>query len=192
MSDFLPRPLLHALSLNMDSFMGKDDLWYLHVEQSVKRIQRKAKTQVLAFANNGKGKYLFLKKRSSGNGYDEKVFLFKGRWSPIEDHIEDIATTLGFSKRPPSNDDFPRAIYKNGQPIIVGDSVKFLLWTKIWKGRQKAEVTYVPGQSSLDYNFEYKGKKRIRVSNNEIDLQLPINSNTGMVGKISLNERRTK
>ena len=104
---------------------------------------------VCAFANNGYGDYLFLKKKPNENGFEEEVFQFYHEGLEISPVTEDLETLLGLMERPASADAYPKAVYDTGELVQLGDRVQVKVWAEFWKGWQDGEVEYAASRRSL-------------------------------------------
>ncbi|HMP81113.1 MAG TPA: hypothetical protein PKA41_00220 [Verrucomicrobiota bacterium] len=170
MNLFLPKPLREALEKGVGFFMGEDCEWKFEQKESAEFIEKIVGCPVYAFANNGFGDYLFLKKRPDGDGFGEDVFEFFHEGPEIKRITENLETLLGLKDRPASVDVYPKAIYETGELVQVGDRVQVKVWAEFWKGWQDGQVDYVPGISKKKLKHEYNGLKwvAIRFRNGEI------------------------
>jgi len=76
MNDGLPKSLRQAQKRGIEYFQSEDCEWKLECMESAKFIKEMVGCDVSSFANNGFGDYLFLKKKSNGDGFEEEVFEF--------------------------------------------------------------------------------------------------------------------
>ena len=121
--------------------------WKLELAGSIKRIEEVVGSPVYAFANNGFGDHLFLKPTPDGVGFDQHVYEFCHEGPEIKRIEEGLETLLGLQERPPSTDDYPRAVYETGELVELGDKVHINVWAEFWKGWQNGVVEYAPGIS---------------------------------------------
>jgi hypothetical protein len=162
-NELLPDPLRKAQERGIEYFMGENCEWKLEFKGSAKFIEEIAGCPVCAFANNGFGDYLFLKKRRDSDGYDEQVFEFFHEGPEINAVKEPLATLLGLKEPPPSADGYPKAIYETGESVELGDRVQVKVWAEFWKGWQDGVVKYVPGISKKKLEHEYGGLKWVAI-----------------------------
>ena len=106
----IPKPLTAAQEKGIEYFDDDEHEWKLDLNQSSKHIEKVVGTPVLVFAKNGYGDHLFLKKSSDSTGYTEEVFKFLHEGPELEQVKEDLETLLGLKERPPSTDNYPKAI----------------------------------------------------------------------------------
>lgn len=170
MNDNLPKALLQAQEKGIEYFMGEDYEWKLEIENNAGFIEEIVGSPVLIFANNGYGDNLFLKKTPNGTEYSETIFEYLHDGPEIHPVNEVLETLLGLSNRPPSNDNYPKAIYETGEPVQLGDHVQIKVWAEFWKGWQTGIVEYVPGISNKNPQLEHGGLKwvAIRLQNGQI------------------------
>ena len=161
---------MEAQKRGIEFFQSEDYEWTLECLESAKFIEEKVGCAVCAFANNGYGDYLFLKKKSDGDGFDEEVFEFFHEGPEIKPLTEDLETLLGLKARPASADTYPKAVYETGELVQIGDGVQVKVWAEFWKGWQDGVVQYVPGISKRKPQHEYGGLKwvAIRFGNGQI------------------------
>ena len=163
MNDNLPVPLQKAQQAGIEFFMAEDHEWKLEIKGSLKHIEKAAGSPVLAFANNGFGDHLFLKKPPGGDQFDDQVFEFFHEGPEINRVAEPLDVLLGLKERPPSTDPYPKAIYDTGEMVQLGDKVQVKVWAEFWKGWQDGQVEYVPGVSKRNPRHEYNGLKWVAV-----------------------------
>jgi len=159
MNALLPKSLKEAQDRGIEFFMGEACEWKLERKDSAKFIEKMVGCPVCAFANNGFGDYLFLKKRPDGDGFEEGVFEYSHEGPEINKVTEDLETLLGLKDRPVSADAYPKAVYETGEPVQLGDRVQVKVWAEFWKGWQDGVVEYVPGISKRKPQHEYNGLK---------------------------------
>ena len=140
MNDHLPEPLLNAQRAGVEHFMGEACEWKLEPEGSVNHIEQLVGCPVYAFANNGFGDHLFLKRSPDGGGFDQDVYEFFHEGPKICRIEEGLETLLGLKERPISKDAYPKAVYETGEPVQLGDKVQIKVWAEFWKGWQEGVV----------------------------------------------------
>ena len=182
-----PPQITKALESGVNLFMGDSFEWKLEVEEDARFIEEYTGTPVLAFANNGCGDYLFLK--NSGSKYETIVLIYLHEGPEIEEVQEDLDTLFGFKERPPSNDDYPNAIYSDGKCVMIGDLVEFKVWIQFWKGWQEGKVTYLPGHSKKRPSLESNGLKWIEISSKDWKINPLIDPSTGIVRNVRFVDR---
>lgn len=163
MDDDLPKILIQAQQKGIEYFMSEDYEWKLEIEKP-DFVEVLVGCPVLIFANNGYGDNLFLKKKSTGMGFDEEVFEFLHDGTEIHHIHESLEILLGLKDRPPSNDNYPKAIYETGESVQLGDHVQIKVWAEFWKGWQNGTVNYVPGKSNKNPEFESNGLKWVAIT----------------------------
>jgi hypothetical protein len=67
MINLLPNSLQEAQNKGIEFFMGENCEWKLECKESAKFIEKIVGCPVFAFANNGFGDYLFLKRKQDGD-----------------------------------------------------------------------------------------------------------------------------
>jgi hypothetical protein len=180
----IPNPIQRALQTKREFFWGPDGAeWKLEVQQDGEFIEKHVGIPVLIFANNGYGDYLFLKKGHTG-GFDEEVFEFIHEGPLIEAIAEDLETVLGLKMRSPSSDSYPAPHYESGQPVLLGDRVRYNVWLFFWKGWIDGVVNYVPGISPRRTELERDGLKWIELKGIDETIGSLIDPGTGIVKKV--------
>ncbi len=139
--------------------MGENCEWRIKIEAAPECISRIVKKPFSVFANNGYGDYLFLKKEVGGEHYSDKVYEYFHEGPEITRVNESLEVLIGLEDRPPSDDDYPKAVYESGELVQLEDQVKIKVWAEFWKGWQDAIVEYVPGISKKELSHEHGGLK---------------------------------
>jgi len=176
--------------MGIEFFMGEDYEWKLECTESAKFIEAMVGCAVCVFANNGFGDYLFLKKKSDGDGFAEEVFEFFHEGPEINRLNEDLETLLGLKDRPASTDAYPKAVYETGELVQVGDRVQVKVWAEFWKGWQDGVVQYVPGISKRKPQHEYGGLKWVAVQFQNGQIGSLVDPDTGKLRKVRFIRRR--
>jgi hypothetical protein len=189
MNEHLPESLLNAQNAGVEYFMGEACEWKLEVKGAVKRIEQLVGCPVYAFANNGFGDQLFLKRKPDGGGFDEVVYEFLHEGPEVKRIEEDLQTLLGLKERPPSADTYPKAVYATGELVQLGDKVQIKVWAEFWKGWQEGTVVYVPGISKKKPQHEYNGLKWAVVKFRNGELGPLVDPKTGIIRKVRFVER---
>lgn len=186
----LPKSLLEAQKRGIEFFLSEDCEWKLECMESAKFIEEMVGCAVCAFANNGFGDYLFLKKKSDGDGFEEEVFEFFHEGPEVNRVTEDLETLLGLKDRPASADAYPKAVYQTGELVQVGDRVQVKVWAEFWKGWQDGVVQYVPGVSKRKPQHEYDGLKWVAIQFRNGQICPLIDPTTGKLRKVRFIRRR--
>lgn len=189
MNEHLPESLLKAQKAGVEYFMGEACEWKLEPKGSVKRIEQRVGCPVYAFANNGFGDHLFLKKRPDADVFDAVVYEFFHEGPEVKPIEEDFETLLGLKDRPPSADAYPKAVYGTGELVQLGDKVQVKVWAEFWKGWQGGEVVYVPGISKKKPQNEYNGLKWAVIKFRNGELGPLVDPKTGVLRKVRFVER---
>ncbi len=189
MNEQLPESLLNAQKAGVEYFLSEACEWKLESKGSVKRIEQLVGCPVYAFANNGFGDHLFLKKRPDADAFDAVVYEFFHEGPEVERIEEDLETLLGLQERPPSADVYPKAVYATGEPVQLGDKVQIKVWAEFWKGWQGGEVVYVPGISKKKPQHEYNGLKWAVIKFHNGELGPLVDPKTGVLRKVRFVER---
>jgi hypothetical protein len=189
MTHDIPKPIRDAQQKGVEYFEDESFEWKLDFESSSEHIEKTAGRPVLVFANNGYGDFLFLKKSLDDTSFDEEVFEFFHEESKIYPIKDDLETLLGLKERPPSTDNYPKAIYETGEGIQLGDRVKIKIWAEFWKGWQEGVVKYVPGISKRKPANEHDGLKWIEVKFQNGSAGCLIDNRTGKVRKLKFVSR---
>lgn len=189
MNEDLPEPLLNAQKRGAEVFMGEACEWKLEPKGAVKRIEQLVGCPVYAFANNGFGDHLFLKRKPDGGGFDGGVYEFLHEGPEVKRLEEDLETVLGLKERPPSADTYPKAVYATGELVQPGDKVQIKVWAEFWKGWQGGTVMYVPGISKKNLQHEYNGLKWAVVKFGNGELGPLVDPKTGILRKVRFVER---
>jgi hypothetical protein len=185
----IPQPIQLALQRNEEFFWAPDGAeWKLEVRQDASFIEKHVGIPVLIFADNGYGDYLFLKKVQSEE-FDETVFEYFHEGPLIETIEEDLETVLGLKTRPPSSDNYPAPRYESGEPVLVGDRIRYRVWLFFWKGWINGVVTYVPGVSPRRTQLERDGLKWIELKGRDETIGSLIDPATGVVKQVRFNCR---
>ena len=180
----IPEPIERGLQVNNQFFWGPDGAeWKLQLEHDGQFIEKVVSVPVLVFANNGYGDYLFLRKGQT-EGFDETVFQFFHEGPTIETIADDLETVLGLKQRPPSSDTYPAAHYESGEPVLLGDRVRYRFLLFFWKGWIDGVVIYVPGISSQKPKLERDGLKWIEIEGRAETIASLIDHQTGIVRKV--------
>jgi hypothetical protein len=180
----IPNSIQRALQTEREFFWGPDGAeWKLELQQDGEFIEKHVGIPVLIFANNGYGDYLFLKKGQT-EAFDETVFEFFHEGPLIEAVAEDLETVLGLTTRPPSSDSYPAPHYESGEPVLLGDRVRFKVWLFFWKGWIEGVVNYVPGISPRRTELERDGLKWIELKGPDETIGSLIDPETGIVKKV--------
>lgn len=190
MNNHLPKSLVEAQKSGIEFFMSEDYEWKLEYTESAKFIEEMVGCAVYAFANNGFGDYLFLKKQSDGDGFAEEVFEFFHEGPDVKRVDEDLETLLGLKERPASVDSYPKAVYETGELVEVGDRVQVKVWAEFWKGWQDGMVHYVPGISKRKPQHEYGGLKWVAIKFRDGQICPLVDPNTGKLRKVRFIRRR--
>jgi hypothetical protein len=177
-------PLTTARNQGIEYFLGETCQWKLESESSAPFIEKQTGGPVCIFANNGFGDYLFLKKKPDSDEIDETVYEFFHEGPEINALPDDLETLLGLKDRPPSKDDYPKAIYETGEPVALGDQVRFRSWAAFWKGWQEGVVDYVPGVSNKNLEFEHGGLKWVSIRFDNGNIAPLVDPQTGVLKKI--------
>jgi len=183
-NDHLPESLLNAQKAGIEYFMGEECEWKLELKGSVKQIEELVGCPVCAFANNGFGDHLFLKKRPDGGGFEQDVYEFFHEGPEIERIAEGLETLLGLKERRPSADSYPAAVYETGELVQLGDKVKVKVWAEFWKGWQGGVVEYVPGISKKKPQHEYNGLKWVEIKFRNGQLGPLVDPKSGKLRKV--------
>lgn len=187
----LPKPIQDAIESKKEFFWGEDGAeWKLKVETDASFVEKIVGCQVLIFANNGYGDYLFLHKESDSI-QDDKVFAFYHETKEVGDRNESLRIVLGLETLEPSKDSYPRAVYESGQHVNLGDKVQFKAWLFFWKGWMEGTVEYVPGISPRNHQHEYDGLKWLSIKGQEMIVGPVVDPKTGVVKRVRLVERES-
>jgi len=187
----LPNPIRDAIENKKEFFWGEDGAeWKLKIEANASFVEKIAGCQVLIFANNGYGDYLFLRKQADSIK-DKTVFIFYHETQEIGEWKESLRILLELDTREPSKDSYPRAVYESGEPVYLGDIVQFKTWLFFWKGWMKGTVQYVPGISPRKPQHEYNGLKWLSIKGDKMIVGPVVDPKTGIVKRIRLVERTT-
>ncbi len=179
-------PLIQqALDEGIVYFHSGNCEWKILVERD-EYVDECVGRDVLIFANNGYGDYLFLK-YDGPDEFEPAVFEFMHEGQQVEPLHDELDTLLGLRERPTSSDAYPSAKYENGQEVALGDRVQFKTWVSFWKW-QEGIVSYVPGQSNKDMQYE-SDLKWLAIRNDEMEVDPLIDPITGVVKKVRLIER---
>ena len=184
MNNRLPKSLWEAQEKGIEFFQNEDYEWKLEYMESAKFIEEIVGCDVCVFANNGFGDYLFLKKKSDGDGFAEEVFEFFHEGPEINRVTEDLETLLGLKDRPASADAYPKAVYETGELVQVGDWVQVKVWAEFWKGWQDGVVQYVPGISKRKPQHEYGGLKWVAILFRNGQICPVVDPTTGKLRKV--------
>ena len=184
MNNRLPKSLWEAQEKGIKFFQNEDYEWKLEYMESAKFIEEIVGCDVYVFANNGFGDYLFLKKKSDGDGFAEEVFEFFHEGPEINRVTEDLETLLGLKDRPASADAYPKAVYETGELVQVGDWVQVKVWAEFWKGWQDGIVQYVPGISKRKPQHEYGGLKWVAILFGNGQICPVVDPTTGKLRKV--------
>jgi len=130
MNNLLPGTLRDAQERGIEIFIGKNCEWKLEIEKTPKLIEEIVQCPVCVFANNGFGDYLFLKYKGESKCYSEEVYEFFHEGPEIIRVRECLEVILGLKNRLPSNDKYPKAVYKSGEFVHVGDQVQVKVWAQ--------------------------------------------------------------
>ena len=95
-------------------------------------------------------------------------------------------TVLGLKTRPPSTDAYPAPHYESGEPVLLGDFVRYRVWLFFWKGWIDGVVSYVPGVSPRRTQLERDGLKWIELEGRDETIGSLIDPGTGIVKKVRL------
>lgn len=163
--------------------------WELKVEGRDKHIKKHTGFPIYVFANNGYGDSLFLKyfedeERSEGVAYE---FFHEGSEIAVVD--DDLDTLLGNIERPPSNDNYPRAVYESGEKAKFGDCVQFRTAFQFWRSWQNGVVDYVPGISKENRKYETEGLKWLVIKGADVEIGPLVDPKAGVVRKVRLINR---
>ena len=140
----LPKALAEAKARKIEFFMGEACEWKFDIEEHPTFIENLIGTKAIIFANNGYGDYLFLKVDKNRIA-EETIFEFFHEGPEINEIEDDIELLLGLKERPPSTDDYPKAVYESGEDVQIGDHVQLKTIFQFWRGWQNGTVKYVPG-----------------------------------------------
>jgi hypothetical protein len=190
MNNRLPKSLSDAQERGIEFFMSEDYEWKLEWMESAKFIEDLVGCSVYVFANNGFGDYLFLKKESEGNGFDEEVFEYFHEGPEINRLNEDLETLLGLKDRPSSADAYPKAVYETRELVQPGDRVQVKVWAEFWKGWQDGVVQYVPGISKRKPQHEYGGLKWVAIQFDNGQICPLVDPDSGELKKVRFIRRR--
>ena len=149
---------IKKLTAKTDYFLYGGNEWRVKLD-SDKQIEKLCGKEILVFADNGFGDYLFLfKENDSCLMIVHHFFHEKNLLTELSDSFEEL---LELKLTELSNDNYPQVVYKNGGKIYPGDKVKFKIWFFFRKGCQDGVVTYAPGISPQRNEYEYNGIKKI-------------------------------
>jgi hypothetical protein len=163
MKKLLPKPIMEAQEKGIEFFMGEECEWKMESEESTEFIERIVRCPVYVFANNGFGDYLFLKKKTDEDGFEEEAFEFFHEGPEIHRITDDLEILLGLRDRPASTDVYPKAVYETGELVQLSDRVQVKVWAEFWKGWQDGEITYAPGISKKKPQHEHGGLKWVAI-----------------------------
>ena len=169
--------------------MGEECEWKLELKGSVKRIEELVGCPVYAFANNGFGDHLFLKRRPDEGAFDQDVYEFFHEGPEVKRIEEHLETLLGLKERPASADAYPKAVYETGELVQLGDKVQIKVWAEFWKGWQDGVVEYVPGISKKKPQHEYNGLKWVAIGFRNGQFGPLVDPKTGKLRKVRFVER---
>ena len=164
--------------------MGETCEWKLELEGSPPFIADRTGGPVLVFANNGFGDYLFLEQTPDGQRFAEPVFEFLHEGPSIERVTDDLETLLGLKDRPPTADNYPKAVYATGEAVQLGDRVQVKVWAQFWKGWQDGVVKYVPGISKKKSQHEYGGLNWVAIRFRDGEICPLVDPETGTLRKV--------
>jgi hypothetical protein len=163
MNNLFPETLRDAQERGIEYFMGENCEWKFEIEKTPRLIEKIVECSVCVFANNGYGDYLFLMNKGGSERYSEEVYEYFHEGPEIIRVSECLEVILGLKDRPPSNDEYPKAVYKSGEFVQVGDQVQVKVWAQFWKGWQEGAVEYVPGVSKKNLAHEHGGLKWVAI-----------------------------
>jgi hypothetical protein len=189
MQNQLPTSIREAIESKKQFFWGENGAeWKLQIVTDASFIEKIVGSPVLAFADNGYGDYLFLRKQEETT-LDDKVFIFFHETQEIGDWKDSLRMLLGQEDREPSKDSYPCAIYESGETVLLGDKVRFKSWLFFWKGWMEGTVQYVPGISARSPEHEYNGLKWVSIKGNQMMVAPVIDPKTGIIKEIRFVER---
>jgi len=157
--------------------------WKLEIEKDNAFLENIIEKNVLIFANDGFGNYLFLKENS------KQVYEFFHETSEIFEVEDSLGVLIGAKKSKPSKDNYPKAIYETGEEVLLDDKVKFKVWIEFWKGWQNGKVIYVPGISNKKNEYENSGLKEIGIKGKDMKVGVLVYPETGIVKNVKFIER---
>lgn len=175
---------MEAQDRGIEFFMGENCEWKLEFKESAESVEKIVGCPVCIFAKNGFGDYLFLKKKSDGNEFEEVVFEYFHEESTIYQMKEDLETLLGLKERPVSANGYPKALYETGELVQLGDNVQVKVWVEFWKGWQDGEVKYVPGISKKKLQHEHGGLKWVAIKFRNGEICPLVDPTTGKLSKV--------
>ena len=91
--------------------------------------------------------------------------------------------------RPPSSDNYPSPRYESGEPVLLGDRIRYKVWLFFWKGWINGVVTYVPGVSPRRTQLERDGLKWIELTGRDETIGSLIDPATGVVKQVRFDGR---
>jgi hypothetical protein len=96
---------------------------------------------------------------------------------------------LELRERPPSSDNYPKAVYDTGELVQPGDRVRVKVWAEFWKGWQDGIVKYVPGISKRNPRHEYGGLKWVAIRFRNGEIGPLVDPKSGKLRKVKFVER---
>lgn len=167
-----------AIDAGITTFVTEDGEWDLHLE-SYPLVDSSFGGEVLIFANNGGGDYLFIPAQDV-TIETPRIYTYWHEGPEVTQLEERLPEVLGLHERPPSNTAIPT--YATGEQMALGDNIEYKSFF-CWK---TATISYVPGISKRDPALEYDGSRQalLRKANGG-DYTLTIDNETNsVIGKI--------
>ena len=184
MNEHLPMALRDAQKDGIEYFMGEDYEWKLEIDHASGFLEEAVGSPVCVFANNGYGDYLFFKKQPDSDRYQDIVYVYYHDGPEYKRINEPLDVLLGLVERPPSEDDYPKAVYTTGESVQVGDRVQVKIWLQFWKGWQEGVVAYVPGVSKMNPAYEYGGLKWVVIKFGDGLISPLVDPETGILKRV--------